>query len=511
MADPTGNLADLINNVFSTNNAAINVLSSVLGTAADLSGAIGLVNMVVGLFGGSDPTQAALQEILTTVQKDFAQLNAADKAERIIQRLQNLDNITGPAETQLEQLQAHMPTDIGQCLNAINELALNPDAISNWQGVFSDQLFWTDSGEYFQFPNLQGDDQRGVDWAADAMDAGYGQQTPPEVGENLVFSYLYVLPDFLRTLAIFIAVAGSDDPKWVSDYGPQVLQPVAGFLKNNVHDTIASGITQLSPGSWDGQSLWKAVGIPPLAGPSTPSGKWPWQGVSAIPAVPQSINVFNLDIIPPIPTAIGANLEFGAVEKFSGYSSIGNYQIFFGDTPDNSTDPAPFNKFQIRLLKRAHDVYIGVGLLQVWNVINTLNALVGAPPAPRHPFAGWSFRQLLQLSGLQPDPATNKFSLYSLAGFINRTPPLDTDQAAPNTSFQELLNHFQFAPPKGTTVVPNLFEFSETTAAKALRAVGLVPFFANTGSWVESQEPVAGTAVAAGTTVRMSLRSGPLP
>jgi hypothetical protein len=70
---------------------------------------------------------------------------------------------------------------------------------------------------------------------------------------------------------------------------------------------------------------------------------------------------------------------------------------------------------------------------------------------------------------------------------------------------------FQFAPPKPTTVVPDLFELSATAASKALRAVGLVPFFANDGSWVQSQEPVARSVVAPGTTVKMSLRSGPLP
>jgi hypothetical protein len=70
---------------------------------------------------------------------------------------------------------------------------------------------------------------------------------------------------------------------------------------------------------------------------------------------------------------------------------------------------------------------------------------------------------------------------------------------------------FRFAPPNPTTVVPDLFEFSPTAATRALRAVGLVPSFANTGSFVESQEPVARSVVAPGTTVRMTLRSGPLP
>jgi len=74
-----------------------------------------------------------------------------------------------------------------------------------------------------------------------------------------------------------------------------------------------------------------------------------------------------------------------------------------------------------------------------------------------------------------------------------------------------ITGELQFAPPKPTTVVPDLFEFSATAASKALRAAGLVPFFANTGSWVQSQEPIARSVVAPGTTVKMSLRSGPMP
>jgi hypothetical protein len=69
---------------------------------------------------------------------------------------------------------------------------------------------------------------------------------------------------------------------------------------------------------------------------------------------------------------------------------------------------------------------------------------------------------------------------------------------------------YQFAPPQPSTVVPNLFESSAAAAGKALRAAGLVPHFANTGSWVESQEPIAGSVVAPGTTVNIVMRTGPL-
>jgi hypothetical protein len=66
-------------------------------------------------------------------------------------------------------------------------------------------------------------------------------------------------------------------------------------------------------------------------------------------------------------------------------------------------------------------------------------------------------------------------------------------------------------PPQPTRIVPDLYESSAAAATKALRAAGLVPYFANSGSWVESQEPIAGSVVAAGATVKMTLRSGPMP
>jgi len=441
MPNATGNLADFLNNVFGVNGDAINDISSGLGLAADLSGPAGLVLSILGMLEGNSSDQA-LQTILATIQNDFAQLNASDKAERIIQRLQNLDNITGPAETQLQQLQAHMPTDIVPCLNAINELALNPDALSNWQAIFSDQIFWTDAGEYFQF-SAQQIDPFGLPETVSALDAGYGQQAPAQVADDLAFSYLYVLPDFLRTLAIFIAVAGTNDPNWAADYGPQVLQPVSNFLKNNVHDVIAAAITPLSPaGNWNLDALANAIAIPPFSGPTTPNGKWPWQGVFATPAVPKSTTLLDIDplsISPPIPGATAANIEFGAVEKYSGYSSMSNYVIpFQADVPPNTPDI--FNKFQIRLFRRLIDVYKGVGLQQVWNAINGLNALVGAPPAPPHPYACWSFRNIFLLSGLQPDPTTNAFSFFALRGFIYNTFPLDVAEIVGAWSFQQLLS-----------------------------------------------------------------------
>jgi hypothetical protein len=46
----------------------------------------------------------------------------------------------------------------------------------------------------------------------------------------------------------------------------------------------------------------------------------------------------------------------------------------------------------------------------------------------------------LRVATVHADPTTNTYSLHALAGFIKHTLPLDTDQAAPLTSFQELLS-----------------------------------------------------------------------
>jgi hypothetical protein len=403
------NLSDLLDDITSSDTDAVSLLGDALGTAADISGGIGFVTSVMGLLtGGADPTKQALQNILDTVQKDFAELGANDKANNIIQTYRELDdNVTSAAQTQLVQLQAHMAPQIAPCVQTIEQLALNDGAIqAHWWAVYDWQIFWTDAGEYFQksvpFPSIPV-----------MVDAGYGPQTPPQVGNDLVFSYRYVLPDLLRMVAIFIAVAGTVDPSWVADYESPILKPLATFLKTQIHDTILSGITQLSPGYWDGQSLWNMLAVSPRH----------WPGVSQLPPPDPILH------LPPAGFITGANLEFGAVEKYSGCSSMGNYQISFQDIPMNSTDPSPYNKFQIRLLKRAIDVYVGVGLLKVWKVINSLNALVGAPPMPMARYARWSFREIAAILMAPAPPPTVPISLLNLARILINTPPSDTPAA----------------------------------------------------------------------------------
>jgi hypothetical protein len=149
---------------------------------------------------------------------------------------------------------------------------------------------------------------------------------------------------------------------------------------------------------------------------------------------------------PPHSLLLGAFIEYGAVEKFSGANSIGfRYQIAFGNKrPLVDKDPAIFNKLQVRLLKRTKDVYNTVGLPPLTKVINQLDGILGDPPTFTFPgFADWTFREIFALSGLT---ATNgSFSVRGLANFVIQTQPFDTPYTNPSTtptiSLRELLTN----------------------------------------------------------------------
>jgi hypothetical protein len=68
--------------------------------------------------------------------------------------------------------------------------------------------------------------------------------------------------------------------------------------------------------------------------------------------------------------------------------------------------------------------------------------------------------------------------------------------------------------PPVMVTVPDLFEYSAAAAATMLENRGLVPVFAGpsgTGAWVWAQSPTAGTVVPEGTSVHLTMHTGPLP
>jgi hypothetical protein len=413
------NLADLLNDIGSGNAAPTAALGDLIGTISDVSGVLGTVGAVVSILnlltGGDSATAAQVQEILTTIQNDFAQLNAADKAQSLIAALTNVTNALGPAKTAMDNLKASVNAQppltaagileqIGPCETAINQLSA--DII--WTVVYSYQIYWTD--------------------------ALYGDQAPTGSSTDLVFNYTYVLPAYMYALFAFLSVAGCLNPTFATEYADTIIRPAASLLQAK-HDTIFNG---------GGDPLSSPNGIVRLF-PWYPgqSNKWPWrwngQLLWQLRSSPQK------GFYPPGMSALsspdGVNIEYGAVETYSGYSSIANYALIFSSAfSSDSTDSAPFNKFQIRFLKRAKDVYVGVGLLAVWNTINKLKALVGDPLVPRPNFADWSFRN--DIAPLVANGLDAPTSLRSVANLINNTPPADVPQNAfiPYLSFRSLLS-----------------------------------------------------------------------
>jgi hypothetical protein len=184
----------------------------------------------------------------------------------------------------------------------------------------------------------------------------------------------------------------------------------AQFL-TTIHDTIAGGISKLTP--------------------PDPAVTADW-GVSVSEG-----NVIQ-GILPTsgFPPVGGYTFIVRAVEVYSGYSSIneGNFQPF----PLSGTEEAIYKKLQVRALREMIAAYKDVGLSNVWSVINALYQLTRQPPLPLHKYAAWSFQEIVSQAGIAAR-SDGLLHLSDLAALITQTSPLDTTQAGPSVSFQNLL------------------------------------------------------------------------
>jgi hypothetical protein len=266
---------------------------------------------------------------------------------------------------------------------------------------FDWQIYWTDAGQYFNY-DIQGN----------RYDVGYGLQAPqPNADGATVFVYAYSLPLYLYAVDIFLAVAGSLDPNFIANY-TNVLRQAAALLRSKHDKILQDGLTPLFPYDWTQDT-------PPELNPAQP-GYRADGGILVI--------------------------EYGAVEKFSGYSSIGaNFRLDRGALVIADYYFA-LRKLQLRVLKRMKDVYVAVGLSRVWEVINKLNALVGDPPMPRPSFVDWSLRECVRAVDLDPPGTEYYHYLRNLARFIitarSHDTPYPVNPPWPSISIRALLTNF---------------------------------------------------------------------
>jgi len=424
MGDVQSNLANFLNDIGNSNSSTAQDIGDGIGTIADIAGAIGgiggIVSLVGSFMGQGDQTQAELQTILTTIQNDFQQLNEAQKGEDIVQRLTDIGNQLAPAQAVLDSLQSLAgqlpltPFEVTQqlqpCVTTINALA--PDG--NWLASYNDQVYWNDYQYVWPPPP----------WS-EGNSYGYGQQAPNGNPDGTVFNYTYILPAYLNAVFIFLSVGGTIDPDFVQNWANSVIRPAAALLQTNHDQVLNSGLTQLSPGYWTGQILAPWLTFETSIPPALTS---PRAGVTPL---------LNTSIYPYL-KVVGVNIEYGAVEKFSGYSSVAVYTLVPPFSLE-STDPSPHAKFQIRLLRRAKLVYNGAGLWTAWKAINNLKSIVGDPLLPGPAFGVWSFRRDILPSADVAGP-DGSVSLMAVANFIRNTLPADTPTDQLWTSFQALLS-----------------------------------------------------------------------
>lgn len=418
--------------------------------------AVGFVGTVMSLFqssGSSDQFQQ-VQQALKTLSNKLADIEQGDAANAIDQRVRDIQKALAPAQSAEGSLNTYVhqlplsndlvDTTLGNLLGVLGTLA-PPDLSTRGCGYGGSQI----SGGYWQVPAAyqvfwSDSDSPDLTWPNQIQPPGlfgYGSQAPSRDSGGNVFNYMYVLPAFLYAVSVFISVGAVIDPKFKENWTESVIKPSACFLRS-LHDFLVKELVYLTPGQWNGQIL--SSWLPPDPGQLSFSeqtfGQWGGFNLKGVFPVLTNARYISLggskgEVEGQV---AGISIEYGVVEKYSGYNSVGIYTL----TPPfslQSFDFAPYNKFQIRLQKRLKDVYIGTGLAAVWNMINELNKLASDPPLPGPSLAVWSMRQVAGLAaGLSPStPDLGSVSLVALSRFLENTLPIDTPPPPSGPSFTE--------------------------------------------------------------------------
>jgi hypothetical protein len=384
------------------------------------------------------------------------EIEATAAATQIQTRKTFLDVVTKDASTALSDLpnalqdSVHYPAYslILPCQTVLNNFAVKDNLIWNVSYLVTEygKVYWNDGGQYESTCFFGASD--GGDVTFDSY-AQYGPQTPPlNADGTTVFDYRLSLPLYLWAIAVFLLIGRALDPQFLTSRKADIAQ--ASDTLKWLYDKIlvsGNGLTPLCPPDWSASTL-REVACP-----------WPVNGEPPTPpAIRLMYGAWNPRAAgaPPFPPIVGVVFEYGAVEKYSGNSSIGDsYQVNFGvqiQSPADGQHPELLKKLQVRALKRTKDVYVSCGLFTVWQTINQLNALIGDPalstPACQWPdgstmnLAGWSSRQLFHLTAV-PRSASG-YSLRALGKFLIETPPFDTPYSAGAKSFsvKNLLTSF---------------------------------------------------------------------
>jgi len=424
---------------------SISNFGAAIGTAADFAGAIGGVAALIDVMNAFMQTG---QDQLGMVQNSINQLIGAQKAADLQNRLTEMVNALATMQGVFDGLKADLNANLNaadrnsrietcsQALSIFTDPSLSPKA--TWSAPYSDLVYWDDRPDFYYSGG-----------PLTTVDLGYGVVSPTPDADGLVFYYNVALPSFLRALAIWVAEAAALDPNYIADFGAAVLQPAVNTL-NWVHDTIVGqGIQILAPVNanadyveWNGAFLFQAAFYTETADDPQILEANIVRGVTPLPNVPNTN------------APSGVNLEFGAIELYSGVSVMATYSLPFrfpepapnlnrlnaappidlaplGFVSWTDTSMAPYNKFQVRCMYEKIRLYRDFNIIEIWNAINTFNSILSLPLLSRPNPGDWSFLALCQLLGLD--------RLSAIKTFLITTPPTDTPQGPGPISFRALL------------------------------------------------------------------------
>ena len=473
---------EAIGKINTENNDDIALLGAAIGTIADFAGAagavvsvIGFIGSLFGLGGGGDQTQAELDKILSTIDAEFKQLNLNTQAEDLKNQLASINSYAVTRAVSIaENLESDLTVDpplssgdkssrLEDCLTAVN--SLSPVAVAGglnqvWQVVHDYQVYFAPTHPWL----YEDGGLPSADFPFTYEGLTFRNTFDPGADPNgLVFNYVYILPAYLRTILIYLAVGtgfypnfGRDD----QDHAAQ-LRKIADDLLS-AHDTIKGGIVSVTAPSkddviiftwiteldthrsldetiqpegdqYEGTSLWKLATYPPC-----PPGECYYE--KAPPT----------DYTQP----------YGAVNLYSGYSSVGSYpgpglppghySPFFPPVHvgPNAWPPPDwylgfYGKYLLRTLARNKDVYRGIGLSKVRKTINRLRSLVGDPLLVGSSFGDWSLREVFSVLGYPANHLIAARTARNLVGFLANAAP--TSALAIPISLRQMLE----GPPPG--------------------------------------------------------------
>jgi hypothetical protein len=309
-----------------------------------------------------------------------------------------------------------------RCAQALD--ALSHDA---WFAPYDDQVYWSD------FPLFTG--------FGDLLGCGYcrGPESvapkPDDAGN--VFSYIYILPTYLYTLAIFLAEAIALDPDYLRNWGETVIAPAVNLL-NSYHDKIVNeGLLSLMPVPFSNgrAESWDALPPPVVLFGYDIAHAMAWFGALpddlTVPPLGMTPAFFPVDPSTPNDVYVaGIAIEYGILEKFSGNSQVGTYVIdstkdFY--RIDRSVRPRPgaisdiYQKFQLCVLRTKKDFYRSSGLFALWKAINAVRSIMGSAPLPTNP-GDWSLREIAGILGKNSQNVSGETTLRAIRKFIAETP-----------------------------------------------------------------------------------------